>query len=240
MLLVTAVPVFVLNRTAGFRSHRDIRVRDAVLDTVEALGIGLLLSALVLVVLRELTLATPLRVALGEVVYEALPFCLGIGFAHHVLAHGRTDDDDDGEDGEDGDGRADDHRLNATAADLGATVVGAVFVAISIAPTDEVPMLASAMRPAWLLVVVAASLLATYGIVFVAGFSGQEQRQAQEGILQRPLTETIVCYLLSLATAALMLSVFQRGDGPATVVLAHVIVLGFPAAVGGAAGRLAT
>ena len=86
---------------------------------------------------------------------------------------------------------------------------------------------------------VVASLLASYGIVFVAGFSGQGARRTHRGAFQRPITETVVCYLLSLAVALLLLWMFQRGVEPWNDVLARVIVLGFPAAIGGAAGRLA-
>ena len=34
-------------------------------------------------------------------------------------------------------------KLHATVADLGATVIGAVFIAFNIAPTDEVTMIAN-------------------------------------------------------------------------------------------------
>jgi uncharacterized membrane protein len=61
-------------------------------------------------------------------------------------------------------------------------------------------------------------------------------------VLQHPVTETAVCYLIALATAAVMLWFFQRFDAgaPWQQTLSHVIVLGLPASVGGAAGRLAT
>ena len=85
----------------------------------------------------------------------------------------------------------------------------------------------------------AASLLASYGIVFVAGFGDQEGRHTQEGPFQRPITETVVSYLVSLGVAAVLLWLFQRGGAPFDDLLTRVVVLGFPAAVGGAAGRLA-
>jgi putative integral membrane protein (TIGR02587 family) len=126
-------------------------------------------------------------------------------------------------------------------ADLGATFVGSVFIAFSIAPTDEIPMLAAASSPPALLAIMAASLVISYGIVFEAGFGDQQRRREQQGILQHPITETMVAYLTSLAGAALMLVFFrnvQVGD-PGPHLISHVILLGLPAAVGGAAGRLA-
>ena len=234
VLAMLFVPLLILNSTEGFRSSRDVRLRDAAADSVESLAIGVVVTAVVLILLREVTAETPVQVALGKVLYEAVPFCLGIGVARHFLHGGRTGTDSEGEDDSDGDSG-----LSADLADLGATTIGATFVALSIAPTDEVPLIASSMSPAWLLVVIGASLAFSYAIVFVAGFSGQEGRHGQEGPLQHPLTETIVCYLVALMVAAFLLWMFQRGLDPASDLLTRVIVLGLPATIGGAAGRLA-
>src|SRR3546814_8297452 len=95
-------------------------------------------------------------------------------------------------------------------------------------------MIASTMDPEWQLVVVAVSLVTSYAIVFVAGFSRQDRRHSQQGIFQRPGAETIVTYLAALVVAALLLWVFQRGVHPPADLLSRVIVLGFPAAIGGA------
>lgn len=238
VLAVTALPLYLLNQTSGFRSTRDVRVRDAAVDTAVGMALALILVAGVLVVLRQITTATPTAEAVATVVYESLPFCLGIGVANHFLRGGR--DGGGGDDGTEATGDAeDDASLDATVADLGATAVGAVFVALNIAPTDEIPMLTSAMETGHILVLMAVSLLTSYAIVFVAGFARQDRRHSQVGLFQRPLTETIASYLVALTCAALMLAVFQRLGGPWQLDLRHVVVLGFPAAIGGAAGRLA-
>jgi putative integral membrane protein (TIGR02587 family) len=171
-----------------------------------------------------------MRELLGKVAYETTPFGIGIGLARHFLHRGRTEPGDD-----------DGGRVNATLADVGATLIGSVFVAFNIAPTDEVPMLAAAMPPGWLLGVVVASLAISYCIVFEAGLSNEEQRRGDSGLFQRPVTETVFCYLLSLASSGVMLWYFQRigSETPWQTILSYVVVLGLPAAVGGAAGRLA-
>lgn len=239
VLTLLFVPLLVLNKTEGFRSSRDVRIADAAADSVEALAIGIVVTCAVLVLLREVTVETPVHVALGKVLYEAVPFCLGIGVARHFLHGGRSSEDDEaGEDGDRSDGDPD-TGLSADLADLGATTIGAAFIALSIAPTDEIPLIASTISPAWLLLVIAASLLISYGIVFAAGFAGQERRHGQEGPFQRPLTETVVCYLVALLVAGFLLWVFQRDVEPPGDLLTRVIVLGLPATVGGAAGRLA-
>jgi putative integral membrane protein (TIGR02587 family) len=236
VLAFTAAPLLVLNLTSGFRQAGSVRLRDAAMDTVEALALGAVLVAVVLVLLREVTGDTPLDTALAKVVYEAFPFCLGIGVANHFL-HGARDQSDDEDEGDGGPGS--ERSMNATVADVGATVIGAVFIALNIAPTDEVPLLASAITPPWTLALMAATLIGSYGIVFVAGFPNQERRHQQTGLFQHPLTETVMCYLVSLASAALMLGLFQRLDGPWHLMLEHTVVLALPASIGGAAGRLA-
>jgi putative integral membrane protein (TIGR02587 family) len=239
MLIVLAllcVPVLALNKTTGFRISRDVRTRDAVADTVVALAVGVIVTAVVLVLLQEITPDTPLRSALGKVVYEAVPFCLGVGVARHFLHGGRADPDAD----DDADpGEQPPAPLHPTLSDLGATTLGAAFISLSIAPTDEVPLIASAMTPTWLLALVGMTLLTSYAIVFAADFHGQDQRHTQDGPFQRPITETVVSYLVSLVVAGLLLWLFQRGVRPSADLLTRVVVLGFPAAVGGAAGRLA-
>ncbi len=239
VLILLFVPLLILNTTEGFRSSRDVRIRDAAADSVEALAIGVVVTGAVLVLLREVTVETPMQVVLGKVLYEAVPFCLGIGVARHFLQGGRSGESDDRDGGGGNGGGGGETGLNADLADLGATTIGASFIALSIAPTDEVPLIASTISPAWLLLVMAASLAISYAIVFAAGFAGQERRNGQQGPLQRPLTETIVCYLVALIVAAFLLWVFQRGLDPPADLLTRVIVLGLPATVGGAAGRLA-
>jgi putative integral membrane protein (TIGR02587 family) len=234
VLLLTFLPVFFLNRTSGFRSTKDVRLADAAMDSVETVAIGLLTSAALLTLLKEITFSTPLNEAIGKVAFEAMPFSIGIALAHHFLRGGRTD----GDDGASSEGSG----LHATVVDMGATVIGAVFVAFNIAPTDEVPMIANALGPYSLFALMLVSLAVSFCIVFVAGFSKQEQRHKQQGIFQHPTSETVACYLVALVSAAVMLWYFQRleAGAPWQETLSYVIVLGLPASVGGAAGRLAT
>ena len=242
VLAALFVPAFVLNKTAGFRQARDVRVVDALADTVETVAVGVVVTTLVLVLLRQIRLDTPLAVVVGTVLYESIPFCLGVGVARHFLQGTRAGGDADARPGAHSSRRSqggEPDALRGTLADIGATTIGAVFISLSIAPTDEVPMIAATMSPQWVLVFIGASLLVSYAIVFAAGFAGQERRHAQEGVLQNPITETVACYLVALTVAGVTLWLFQRGLDPWSDVVTRVVILGFPAAVGGAAGRLA-
>jgi putative integral membrane protein (TIGR02587 family) len=243
VILLGSLPLFVLNKTEGFRSQRDVRTIDAATDTIEALAVGLVVATTVLLVLNEISTATPLAEGLGKVIYESVPFCLGVGLGRHLL-HGARAGGDDGDGGGDSGGdtgadTGDDQAGPAGLADVGAATLGAAFLALTIAPTDEVPMIASQTTPGRTLVFMAFSLVASYAIVFVADFGGQEARSSDQGPFQAPLTETVVCYLVALVVAALLLWMFQRGVDSRADFLTRVVVLGLPASIGGAAGRLA-
>jgi putative integral membrane protein (TIGR02587 family) len=162
----------------------------------------------------------------GRIVLQAVPLSIGASVANSVFRRFSA-----GQGGEDelpeGSGF-----LN----DLGATIVGSVLIGFGIAPTDEGATLAAELDYAHLAAIVVLSLLLSYGIVFASGFDvGQGP-----GPFQKPLTETALSYLISLLVAAgilYLLDVIHSGT-PLHLAFAMIIVLGLPATVGGAAGRL--
>jgi putative integral membrane protein (TIGR02587 family) len=237
------IVVFLLNQTEGFRKRRHSWLdHHAAMDTVEAIAIGLACSAFVLLLLRELTPETSLKESLGKIIFESVPFTLGVALANQFLGDTRNSNTEDQTAPQaNSPSKNNQNDLHATFADVGGTVIGATIIAFNIAPTDEVPMLAAAASPPWQLAMIAASLLISYGIVFQAGFSDQRKRKEQKGIFQRPSSETIISYLVSLLAGAFMLWFFQKltFSDPWTMWLDHILVLGLPASIGGAAGRLA-
>lgn len=247
-LVTTFIVVLLLNRMAGFRRSEDVSFIDAAIDSIEALAIGLICVALMLLLLGEITFDTPLDENLGKIIFESVPFSIGVALANQFLYTAGIDQDEQQEQSGGPSGRQPDQaepsrqdQLRGTLSDIGATLVGATIIAFNIAPTDEIPMLAAATSPLWLLLLIAASLLISYGIVFEANFSDQQQRRQQQGIFQSPLSETVASYLVSLFAAAFMLWFFEQlsFDDPWRMWLDHVVLLGLPATVGGAAGRLA-
>lgn len=229
--------VVVLARTSGFRDVRNTTWRDAAIDGVEIVAVGLACALAVLVCLREITPDTSLVESLGKVVFEAIPFAVGAALARQFLARQERGEDD----APAPEVPIDDPAIGRTLADAGAAAIGALVLSFSIAPTDEIPLIASALTPLWLLVIVAASLLTSYAVVFEADFADQAGRRRHEGLFQRPFPETAAAYVISLAVAAVMLLFFQRigPDQSWETWVGWTIVLGLPACIGGAAGRLA-
>jgi putative integral membrane protein (TIGR02587 family) len=242
-LVATYGVIFLLHRTAGFRHTQEIRWHDALIDSVEALAIGIICATCVLILLREVRLETPLNEVLGKIIFESVPFTLGVALTNQFF-HGEGENNQSNASPNQQKGQQKGQNrtsINATFADVGATLIGALVIAFNIAPTDEVPMLATAITGPWLLSIVAVSLIISYAIVFQANFANQKKRQQQQGIFQRPISETVMSYLVSLLAAMLMLWFFDRlnGSDPWSTWLSYTLVLGLPATIGGAAGRLA-
>lgn len=236
-LAASLLVVIVLNRTSGFRDSGASGWRDAAIDGVSIVAVGLICAAVVLICLREITLEGSIAETVGKIVFEAIPFAIGAALARQFLA--RQDaaaDEGPGEEIVVGD-----PAIGRTLADAGAAAVGAVVLSLSIAPTDEIPMIASQVTPPWLLLMVGVSLVISYAIVFQADFSDQASRRRHEGLFQRPFAETAGAYVISLAVSALALLFFQRigPDQSWETWAAWTVVLGLPATIGGAAGRLA-
>ena len=223
---------------AGFR-RREHGSHHPFGDALEATALAIVAAAITLLLLHQIQADHPLGVVVGRLAVNAVPISLGVSIANHVLAAASRTGPAEGE--------APvatpepDSGLRATLLDLGAAFAGALFVSLNIAPTEEVPMLATEVPTLSLPAIVLFSLLLTYAIVFVADFAGQERRVASVGLFQRPVTETVAAYLVSLATCAAILWLFRQID-PGTdpfVAYAQVLILGLPASIGAAAGRLA-
>ncbi len=234
-LAISFVVVLALNRSSGFRDTRITNWRDAAADGVEMVAISLVCAGTVLVLLRQITFDSSLEEAVGATVFEAIPFAFGAALSRQLLKHV------EGDDRERDAAARDPQAIGRTLADAGAAAVGALVLAFSIAPTDEIPMVAQAVTPPWLLLIVAASLVISYAIVFAADFLDQDARRRHEGPFQRPVPETVGAYIISLAVSAAMLAFFQRigPDQSWETWLTYTVVLGLPATFGGAAGRLA-
>ena len=237
ILGITFIIVLSINRIEGFRPQESETLPGAIAETLETLAIGMICSTLMLVILKRIDWQISLHEALGKIIFEGVPFSLGVAFSRSLLS-GDSKVDFEGEAKE---SQVDRSIWKDTVADLSATSIGALFIAFSIAPTDEINMLAASATPVWLLLVIAASLLISYGIVFASQITNYQQRLQQSGLFQTPQSETIISYLASLFISMMMLWFFQKitfGD-PWYLWLRYSIILGLPASIGGAAGRLA-
>ena len=240
ILAVTCIVIFIINRIEGFRPQESETLPGAIAETIETLAIGMVCSAMMLVILKRIDLQTSLTEALGKIIFEGVPFSLGVAFSRSLLSGDAEVNSDEGNE-RSGSKNKSQVSWQDTTADFGATLIGALFIAFSIAPTDEITVLAASATSPWLLIIMFTSLLVSYCIVFASEITNYQQRLQQSGVFQSPLSETVISYLVSLFISMLMLWFFQKitVSDPWFVWLRYSIILGLPASIGGAAGRLA-
>jgi putative integral membrane protein (TIGR02587 family) len=216
---------------AGFKEERSFFAN--VLQAVEALAIGIVASTVVLLVLNQITTGDSLHHMLGTIAVQVLPLSIGASAANVLLSRGGDNLDEDGDSSNPG-------QWKAALLDLARTVGGGMFIGFSIAPTEEVPMLAGQLSPGQELALIALSLAITYIIVFVSGFSPREQQSQSQGPFQHPISETASAYIVALLVALGSLLIFSQVDltEPVTGIVAKTLVLGLPTAIGGAAARV--
>lgn len=228
-LLLGLLGVFVLllgyNRYAGLRS--DAGVLEIVIDSIEELGLGLVVAAGLLLVLGRIDLAMPAAEIAGKVVVGGLAVAIGVSVGTAQLGGGGDDDDS---------GMADDPPDPGFTGQLSLALCGAVLVAANIAPTEEIPEIAGALTP-WALLALTAMTVAVGA--FVLHFSDFINTRQHSRAHRDVLTASASSYLAAMLAASALLWFFGRFDEAGLHgALAQVVVLGLPTAIGASAGRL--
>ncbi|MBC7807791.1 MAG: TIGR02587 family membrane protein [Akkermansiaceae bacterium] len=223
------------NLFSGFRDGNGLT--EAVKDAVEAVAIGVLLSTVLMALLGVIDSGTSLSETMSKIAVEAIPLAIGASVANTQFDGGQEDREASSDENPEAEETENRHKLLR---EIGIAAAGSVVFAASIAPTEEVALVAQRLSPLGLIAVAVFSLALSYGMIFIADFTGSEKRHKDAGILQSPLGETLLAYAVALAVS-LAAVVFFHGveiaDSPFTVV-ALTVSLGLPAAIGGAAGRL--
>ena len=233
-LIALLILAFLVNlglaTIAGFK--RESTFRSRVDQATDAVAVGLVGSAMVLAVLNQIQIHEPLDSLLGKLIVQAVPLSIGAMVANAVFSGGALSQPKPAEERS---------TWGELLKDIGATAAGALFLSFAIAPTEEIRMIAGDLHTVHVVGLVLLSLVASYAIVFASGFDPQRRHPARQHALQGPVGETALAYVVSLVVAATVLFVLPglgSGDSALSVVT-QTLVMGLPACVGGAAGRIA-
>jgi putative integral membrane protein (TIGR02587 family) len=207
------------------------------IDSVEEMGLGLLISATALFILGRITLDMTAAEIVGKITVEAMTVAIGVSVGTAQLG-GASDASDTGE----GDGRAAGKKSPQTGAHFAGQMMialcGAVLFAANVAPTEEIVMIAAEISSWKLLAIALVSITLGAVILFHIDFKGAQQFAPATG-LAAVVIGSVVTYAIALAASALILWFFGRFDGQAPVVcLGQTVVLGLAATLGASAGRL--
>lgn len=226
-LVCTFVLLLGYNRHGGFR--RDVRWSEVFTDSIEELGLGLLISLGVLFLIGRIHPGSSPQEAVGLVVVEAGTVAIGVSVGTAQLGAGNG-------------GKADDtSRLESTRDVLGQLVIafcGSVLFAANVAPTEEV-LLIAVETPPWRLLGLAVLSLLLGGLILYQLDFARAHRFARRRLRRDVLAGTVVTYAIALVSSALVLWFFGRFDGNGLAVcVAQVVVLGLAGTLGASAGRL--
>jgi putative integral membrane protein (TIGR02587 family) len=221
LLGLAFVVVLGYNGITGFR--KDSTTGEVVIDSVEAMGIGLVVSLVALIVLGRIDAGTSVRDAVGQLALESIPIAFGASLARAELG------------GDEGGGRQ--GRRFGPFERLFVAAGGALLFSHNVAATEESVMIGIEASPGMLLGLMATTLLVTLALVFVAEFGGRSHRG--EGILGHAVAETVAAYAISLGVAWVLLWSFGRIDGAGLpAVLGMTVGVGTFASLGAAVGRI--
>ncbi len=236
LMLVVNIPMLVvLADLIGF--ERTTTWQQALRDATIAYGLGIVMSAAIMMLLGILKADMPLSEILGKTAIQAIPASIGAMLGRSQLGG----DDDEGD--EPGDGSQDDAVPDQMSThyvqELFLMAVGALFLNLNVAPTEEIILISYRMTPWHSLAAICASIAIMHAFVYAVAFKGTHQ--IPDGIpwWHAFLRFTLPGYVIAMAISVYVLWTFGRLDDVAfTQILMSTIVLSFPGAIGAAAARL--
>lgn len=227
-VVVTFLLLLGYNRYAGLR--RDSSMKEVAIDSVEEMGIGLLLAGLVLFLLGRITLEMPTNEIVGVIVVEAMTVAIGVSIGTAQLGAGGKADEGMG-------GSSSKNEIH-----FGGQMIlgflGAILFAANLAPTEEIVIVG--IDTSWLKLagVAVFSLLIAFLVLHYSDFKGAEQfvRADHSTFI---LLGSVLTYAIALTASAMVLWFFGRFDGVTMyTALAQTIALGLAGTLGASAGRL--
>ncbi|MGO8081227.1 TIGR02587 family membrane protein [Rhizobium leguminosarum] len=235
LLLIVNIPLLViLSDRIGF--ERTSTWRQAIRDASIAYGLGVLGSALILIAMGVLKYDQSPHEIIGIIAIQAIPASIGAMLGRSQLG-GQSDDGDDAKEGDSDDPVHE--RETSYAGELFLMAVGALFLNLNVAPTEEMILLSYKMTPWHGLLMIAASLAVMHGFVYALSFKGSHDLAEGMPSWHAFVRFTLPGYVIAGLISAYCLWTFHRTDDiGSTQILMAVVVLSFPGAIGAAAARL--
>jgi putative integral membrane protein (TIGR02587 family) len=223
---VNLVILIGLSYFAGFQPH--FRVKGDLLDAMAAFGVGFLTSAAILWLFGIIRPDMPVREIVGKIALQTVPASIGAMLARKQL-------------GKQQDTAAERHRKERAGypGELFLMMVGALFLAFNVAPTEEMILIAFKM-PDWQgLLLGGLSIVLLHAFVYTVGFAGEEMPPDGNPFWLTFLHYSIAGYGIAILVSLYVLWTFGRTGGAGYGEIAMmVVVLGLPSALGAATARL--
>jgi putative integral membrane protein (TIGR02587 family) len=235
MLLLNIPLLVILAHRIGF--ERTFTWRQALRDATIAFGLGILISVLTLIILGILKQETALSSMIGRVAIQSVPASIGALLGRSQLGGGGDGEKDNQQGGNEG--AVPDHLSSSFARELFLMGVGALFLNLNVAPTEEVILISYKMTPWHALTAIVISIAIMHAFVYAVSFRGTHEIPDGEPRWHAFFRFTLPGYVVTMLISLYVLWIFGRLDGTAsTQILMSAIVLSFPGAIGAASARL--
>lgn len=223
LLLVLVVPLLIgLSHYVGF--EQTFCWQDDVVDAFVAYAVGFIAAMPVLMIFGAIHLEMSAAEMFGKAALQAVPGSFGALLAQSQFG-----------------GEADSReRKEARGETYGSETffmtVGALFLSLNVAPTEEIILISFQMTVWQALGLAGVSILLMHAFVYSVEFHGQSLHVPNASVFLR---YTVVGYAICLLISGYILWTFGRLGGMSGLeVVMPIIVLAFPASIGAAAARL--
>ncbi|WP_018902710.1 TIGR02587 family membrane protein [Rhizobium sp. 2MFCol3.1] len=231
ILMVLNLPLLiVLSDRVGFEYTTNWR--EATRDASIAYCLGIVASGLIFVVIGVITPDNTPHEIIGMIAVQSVPASIGAMLGRSQLGGQSQQDDNDSDDPVH-------ERETGYGGELFLMAVGALFLNLNVAPTEEMILLSFKMTPWHAVLIIVASLALMHGFVYTLSFRGSHDLAEGTRSWHAFVRFTIPGYVIAGLISAFCLWTFHRTDGVgATEILMMIVILSFPGAIGAAAARL--
>lgn len=225
LLLLLVVPLLVgLSHYIGFED--TFGWKDDVVDAFAAYAVGFIAAAPLLLLFGVIQPSMSADEIIGKISLQAIPGSIGALLAQSQFgASGGKDRKQE--------------RRDSYGGEMFFMGVGAIFLSLNVAPTEEMILISYQMTAWHALVLCVLSLVLMHAFVYSFEFKGKSDLPHGISGWSAFLRYTTTGYALCLIISAYMLWTFGRMGGlAADELVMATVVLAFPAAIGAAAARL--
>jgi len=243
LLVLVGFINLVFSYASGLRAmHEGHSLIGALPDMVTSLALGMIIAAAVLALIGQIP-GDGVEASLRKIIIEGAAISIGVTFTNTKFPRqNAADKKQSATQKHDPLSKSDlslaKKQMRDDLENLAAVIGGALVFTFNIAPTEEVTLLATSIPPFMLLLLFLSEIVICYIILFAADF--KEHKIYKDNIMQHPYAEVAITVAASLLVAALLLWLVSYDHVLASAhhFAASVVVLAFPAVVGGSAGRI--
>lgn len=229
LLCILNLPLLLLlARRIGFENIHSWG--QAVRDAITAYGLGIAVSAAVLLLFGILNDQITVSTIITKIALQSVPASIGA-----LLGRSQLGQHSDAQDEEEGEYSGKTGYLH----ELFMMMVGALFLNLNVAPTEEMILIAYKVTPYHILALCLLSVAIMHGFVYALHFKGSHQLHEGQQWWQSFIRFTLPGYVIAIAISIYTLWTFERLDHTSlSQIMSAAVILGVPASIGAASARL--